>query len=393
MTERQQFANQLDQIAELQSIFDASLGYSLKNKLLSYNPVIERWNFEQLQAGQETNFKIYEVKQVETALRERFQTAKSPINYLIDKENSLRNELLPKEPFTLVLERGIEYRKENGSQETEREESELLGFRKIQEHLLNPKTKQGSKMIVISGTGIIEETAYPHNFVDIYEKTKDESEQVVIKMTRMASGIDHSQYAEKALLFNPSYFDEFTGNIDAWFLANPIPVHPQAKLETPDDIFEQIFEKKKGTMREEEFEKLFEECLPIIFNYINILCGEEYRPREIAVAFNAILNKADSCRAGEKTYQVPIFNDVEQEAEWLGSQPVRQASAGCGISIGFLFANRFANSVAGFGIDDGKGPRQFPCPACGYENTRPLGGYVYKCQNGNCPDPDAVTCG
>jgi hypothetical protein len=44
--------------------------------------------------------------------------------------------------------------------------------------------------------------------------------------------------------------------------------------------------------------------------------------------------------------------------------------------------------------DDGLGPKKFPCPACGYENTRPFGGYVESCQNpGDCPKRDAVMCG
>lgn len=41
---------------------------------------------------------------------------------------------------------------------------------------------------------------------------------------------------------------------------------------------------------------------------------------------------------------------------------------------------------------DGLGPSEFTCPACGHTNIRPYGGYVLKCQNPNCSDPDAVRC-
>lgn len=42
--------------------------------------------------------------------------------------------------------------------------------------------------------------------------------------------------------------------------------------------------------------------------------------------------------------------------------------------------------------DDGLGSREFKCPACGYTNIRPFGGFVHSCQNPNCPNPSAVRC-
>lgn len=54
------------------------------------------------------------------------------------------------------------------------------------------------------------------------------------------------------------------------------------------------------------------------------------------------------------------------------------------------------------GISDGKitlslsdefGPLQFTCPACGCTNTREPMRLLERCQNSNCPRPDAVKCG
>lgn len=59
-----------------------------------------------------------------------------------------------------------------------------------------------------------------------------------------------------------------------------------------------------------------------------------------------------------------------------------------GISLG-----SGVGSFGGLGESDSMGSRKFPCPSCGFINTRPHEGYVPSCQNpGNCTNRSAVHC-
>lgn len=55
--------------------------------------------------------------------------------------------------------------------------------------------------------------------------------------------------------------------------------------------------------------------------------------------------------------------------------------------------NPYSNQYSMVDAGDGLGPAEFPCPECHHINRRPLGGYVYSCQNPRCPNPSAVVCG
>ncbi len=377
----------LAEIQELQDFFDSSLGIAKNQKILSYNPVLEYWTYKHLaNKSDEPEFRLYEGKQLETALRERLDTSKSVVHYrIIDGKGY--NENLPDEPFVVVLERGFEYRKKQGSVEQVRERSEINGWQKIFENLLNPDISNQSKFIVISGPGIADKTAYPYNFVDIYEKDTFLGE-TVIKMTRTSSEMTYENYAKRILVLDPHYFDNFTGPIDAWLLDHPIPIPEGQQPQTADDVFDSLFEKKLDALSEELFKEIFQICMPLVLNYINVLCQPDFNPKQIAIAFNAILNKADivmkifeQIENGEiPVNPLPQFRDIQHEAMYLGTRPVREVSGGCGVSAGFSI-DSLLNSIAIFGAEDQFGLLSFACPDCGFINTRPFGQKLPACLN------------
>lgn len=67
--------------------------------------------------------------------------------------------------------------------------------------------------------------------------------------------------------------------------------------------------------------------------------------------------------------------------------------AKAGTAFQVFSTNSLAFGTSGSTESDSKGPRKFPCPACGYINTRPYEGYVPSCQNpGICRNRQAVKC-
>jgi hypothetical protein len=87
-----------------------------------------------------------------------------------------------------------------------------------------------------------------------------------------------------------------------------------------------------------------------------------------------------------------IIREMRQ-TNFLGNNPI-----GCGASNINYSTNNLSYSEARYlnpnigESGDGLGPREFKCPTCGYTNIRPFGGLVHRCQNPNCPHPEAVMC-
>lgn len=354
-----EFDNDLSQIAELQDIFSISTRTNLR-RFINYDPAIAWWSLHKEKEDDWGVLKQHEQKQIETTLRERYGTGINTFIYAADRDGDFVNTLVPTEKFKTVLKRGIAYRKDIGSLEHEREEAELDGFLKINEVLQNKNTPLGTRMIVVSGPGIIEETAYEHNFVDIYEKTLDKDGSIEVKMTRFTAFDDYEEYIKKILAFDLNYFDEFEGSIDAWFLKHPVMVKPQSKYQTSEDLFSKVFNRGEVSMEEDEFQKLLSYCMPLIQNYINIICSDEFDPQQIALAFNAVLNKADKFIYNRE--EKINYSSVYEESIVLGIQIVRSVSAGCSMSIGFG-TDKFGNSVAKFGLGGEKYVKN--CGNCG----------------------------
>ncbi len=394
------FRKDLNQISELQRIFDTDLGRQGPTRLVNYNPVLARWKSEQLKTDKEKRgFKIYETFQITTALRERHHAAKASLNYIFGDDGHLYNQLFPDETFETVLERGLAYRHSNGSKELVRESSEIEGWKKIRDRFSSDRTPIGTKAIVVSGPGIIDETSYKDNYVDIYELKIDSVGNKYIKMIRHASSLEYQDYYEKIIKMEPDYFSETYKPIDAWFLSHPIFVNSLIDKRTAEELFNGIFERPKEAMKEEDFEVLIKNCLPLINYYIEALCQPDYNPKKIALAWNAVLNKSDMAKdyignvsflddSFRKTEYSPLIppssQNIEQEVRLLGRLPVRAVAAGCGNSEGFetdigtvrirTIQEAFSNSIARYSLDsngkgmtssegeDEYGPLTFNCP-------------------------------
>lgn len=372
----------LEEINRLQRRFDFATGTSnKKGKILSYNPVLNIWNFQRFGQYDLENFKKHEEIQIETLLEERYGVTKRPAEFTTQEDGEVYSKDFPNQPFDVVLQRGIEYRRQEGSKEQEREQSELIGWVKIREKLLDKKTPLGSKFIVISGPGIVKGTMYPDNYVDVYESATDFKEKKrIIRRKRFMSGISYEDYTDEIKSQKPDYFDNFKGPVDAWFLENPIFVDTK----NPDEVLESIFKENKSKTSPKDFEEIFTACMPIIQFYINILCDPEFEPKDLAIAFNAIINKADHQKEAlkQKKKENIVYESVQQQINYLGHQPVQNILAGCGLSGGFNVRSKnniLANSVAQFGVEkDQFGELEFECTN-GHKNRRQRGELIKKC--------------
>lgn len=397
----------LQRVNRLQHVFNKKLGITARPvKLMNYNPVLARFKYEEVVSDDDKRrFRKYETFQVETALRERNHAAKSSINYLLDSTGEAYNELFPDEPFSTVLERGLAYRENNGSKELMRERGEVAGWKKILELMGNPDTPIGTKAIVASGPGLIEETNYHDNFVDVYELKSETTGGRFINMVRHASSLSYDQYWAKFQGIDAYYFQETNLPIDAWLLSRPMIVDPRHDQRSADQIFHQIFEGRKDAMNETDFQKLLVMCMPVINYYINALCAGNFRPAEIALAWNAVLKKSDMAREAiimPETERTPsAFVNIMQEVDWLGRQEIKTMAAGCGASSGFE-VNEFgmvdpiksflSNSVGKFSPNkdplnkknknenesDEYGPLKFNCPNKNKKNKPCIPGIIER---------------
>lgn len=392
-----EFELDLQEINLLQQEFDVVVG-KRKNSLpsLSHNPVLDRWHAEKVKEGEEESFRKHELQQLKTMLSERYQVMCPSVTYTIDSSCDIYHEKLTNEPFLKILQRGQAYRKEVGSNELIREQKEIDGWFKVFQIFSRSDIIVGTKIVVISGPGLVENTAYPHNFVDIFTKTEDRT----VRMTRFYSSLDYASYSQKAKDWNENYFENFEGPMDAWFLSHPICVDQNNTKKSAKEVFRDLFGKSGDVLKQEDLERLFRDCMPIIEFYINVLCDPEYKPEEIAVAFNAVINEADrqkellKKKSTEKIVYIN-FENIRQRIDYLGHQPVQNIRAGCGLSGGFdlngqkqIFnllginirnSDLFANSVAQFGTEqDDFGQLKFQCTK-GHWNTRPYGKLITKC--------------
>lgn len=411
--QQRKLQNELSQIESLQQQWDMTLGIRRadeSNLIRSYNPVLARWKFEQCESAEELEkFTRYEIAQQITNLRERYYASTSRYHYMIDADGKLRNEYFPDEPFEESMKRGIEWRKQNGSQEQEREEQEMVGFQKIQDLADAPV---GTTAISLSGPGVVQtewyKTGYPKNFVDLFKVIQDENGGKKIQTTRYESVLSYEEYRTIAEQLNPGYFDNEQGPIDAWFLAHPIIKNPGELPDTADEIFEAFFDKPEDSLKEEEMQEIIECCMPYVLYLMKVLTASEFNPEKIALAFNTVLIKGDKAHAnvmrkreGKSILEThDIFKyDIEKEVNIVGRQRVEKRAAGCGDSAGFAMGaeQMLVNSVAKFGINTGEkiedqfGSLVFECPEkyCRKKNVRPYGQLISRCQH--CGS-EAVSC-
>jgi hypothetical protein len=322
------FQEDLLQIRALQKRFNEALGINPRDNevIRSYNPVLARWKYEQ-QTGayQKEQFKVYELQQMKTNLKERYRSAKSTVNYKIDDKGEVYNELFPDEPVDVVLRRGLAYRKEQGSPELEREEAEIEGWLKIKKVLTSPDTPIGTKATVISGPGLVKGTTYTDNFVDVYELVVDpKTGEKMIKMTRHASNMTYGEYYNEFSRLDKDSLKNIDGPFDAFLLKNP--------------LINKEFKFKERGLEEDSIGEIIQACQPLILYYLDVLCSEPFDPKNVALAFNAILKMGDLVRTGKHmdiNLQRLLAGNIQGAAGMLGRLPILGVGAGCGLSSGF----------------------------------------------------------
>lgn len=358
------------------------------------NPVLDYVNWLRFLRRNPTKQQIDKYKdylvygQLQTGLRERNHAAKSAIKYVM-RDGKIYNDRFAGEPFENVLNRGLEWSRNNNSSEIERDEADVQGWKNAIEFLIAAPTN--AKAIQITGHGIVEGTHHGHNFVDIYEKIIDsQTGEWIIRMTRNASALSYPQYREIALKKDPCYFDGFQGPEDAWYTKHVFKVYPDVDSREVNQIFEEDFGLPKGTMTEDRFERVFQKTLPIGINYTRILCISN-DPVEIVKALQAVLVKNDLAIVFGTSGTVGSTGmfGKDEEIAWLARQPVAAISVGCGISSGFNIFGLggcvdylgLSNSVGKFGISSGE-HKWFICPRCGYMADGPVGNACPKNKGG-----------
>jgi hypothetical protein len=400
----------LAEIQVLQNRWDQALGNkSESGKFENYNPVLARWNFERATTGREKElFRINEIKNIDTALKERNNTEISRLSMTIEENGKIRNDMMPDELYEDVLKRGLWYRATHGSNETKRERNEVEGFLKIQKELGDKNAKVGTKFIVISPPGLVEDTPYVHNFVDIYELVEEKNtKKRSIEYTRFASPLDYKNYRKIAENLEPDYFDGQAGPKDAWYLGHPIKINFDAGVKNADDVFEKYFQKDATAMKDEIYEDLWKNYyFPVALYLIDQIAKDDFDPVAIAEAYNTLLQGAENKKL--KKENIVYINpnsihlnhlDQKQIAAMVGEygrQKVEEVKAGCGRSGGYTiggsgnaessdpwakksFAPR--NSVALFASKNtGEEQEWFNCPKCSYIASGPIGNKCPGCK-------------
>lgn len=407
------FESDLSLLETRQQEWNESLGIGSDrySKIRNYNPVISRVNFEKSSGQQEREqFKQTEVFEIQTMLKERYKAFMSSFELMVDDKGNLRSSLFPRDTYEDILRRGIEYRRQNGSPELEREEKELEGILKIQNLSSNPDTPIGTKYLLFSPPGIVENTTYKKRFVDYGELVEDEQKKRSWKFTRFECGLSDEEYARVAELLEPGFFQDQKGPIDAWYLSKPIFKAPHEMPQTADTIFQTYFKRPEDTLDESDMAEINEECMPLILHLVNLLASDKFQPEKIALTINATLIRGDKKykqvlarkRGEEKLEEIEIYYmRIEDEVENEGRGYVASVDAGCGESGGYDLsygndASQFLfNSVGSFSLYSSSGEKKTlscTCPFCNQKVAAVIEGGRITCPKPACGKSAPYNC-
>lgn len=333
---------------------------------------------------QKDQFESRTTENLKSEIRERFCTVEYQTNYIFENGKLINPH--HDEPFTQIIQRGITYRRQNGSIDQVREQAELIGFERIEKIFSDadaPKT-----VVSISPRGN-SRSVYKHNFFDVFQGQTGSQ----IKMTRFTSTASLEDFQLAAQKLNAATPRPFAAS-DAYFLAHPIET-----TVTLDEILKTI-ELDNNAMEKELAESIIEICMPLILAYV-------HNPGEIT--YKAAVNLADIL-AGKKQLSDPvILKLIENPLPYtsyhipatlyhLASLPVRQVATGCGISglknnEGSFSSRNVLNpwSVADFAVgEDEYGTLEIHCEECGTTYQRTSGKLEKNCRK--CGGTKGITC-
>lgn len=370
------------------------------SKVVQYEWAFDRKSYSQLAtlrkdheyARKREQLDTYTIRQLETAVGERFNVLLSKTQYRI-KDNVIYPEYID-EPFMRMLIRGREYRRIHGNPDDfEREQAEVDGMAKIQGILCDPKTPLGTIMLSISSPGG-EKSIYKHNFYDIFTLKEHEGRRF-IEARRYSSGLSIEEYGSVVSLLSQDY-SGVNQQSDVYFLSHPIRVDGFTA-----DILHKSFYRSHEYVSEDAFAEILAYCRPFIHAYIQALTEEPYNEKRQVLTYRAILNSADErwtqIKHGIENVISYRWRQIKSQSEFafiptaqhiyaLGSRPVREVSAGCGFSGGGTLnsfgdiswslpknAGKYPFSVSEFApeLNDEYGSREFVCPSCKRKNLRP----------------------
>jgi hypothetical protein len=332
-----------------------------------------------------------------TMLGERLNAAVSRRIDLLDEDGVMRDSSQGK-PLLEWYEKGRQARLEQGSSPHDqlREHAEIIGQQKIQDTM--GKAPIGTLMFfasrpgnehLLDGAPPEEYSIYGHNFIDMQYKQSDNE----IVVMRVMSGLTMDETVENIKLLKPDY--EISDDPDdIELLSRPVEIRPgESFVASLEELQQFLYRDLDNSLSEDEFEIVKNECIPYIRRYLMIVENSNYVTDLLKRAYNAIVNKADevvdAIREGTYFFDHRQGDSIASLAQmaFLGSQPVRAVSTGCGFSGGFAVGS---GNNSPFGVldfsnkpqdeSDSKGSLFFPCPSCRHINKRPREGFVEFCQ-------------
>lgn len=341
---------------------------------------------------------------LKSEIRERFCALEYQTAYSL--QNGRLVNIHHDEPFSEIIKRGADYRRQNGSTDQIRELAELTGFERIEQ--IFAQGNEPNTVVSISPKGK-KGSVYHHNFFDVFQK--QEGSQVT--MTRFTSTASYQDFQKGIQKLNPATPQPIIAS-DAYFLAHPIET-----TATLDEILETI-ELDNNAMAKEFVESIIEKCMPLILAYV-------HNPAEIT--YRAAVNFADIL-AGKTKFSSsvihapstpvildPIENQIPDQIgddkktlrwnqvssascqlpaaiDYLASLPVRQVATGCGISASAskdspVSSEIWSVSDYGFG-EDQYGTRKIQCEECGATYQRDSGKLEKNCRK--CGGTKGIAC-
>lgn len=357
---------------------------TLRKPVVAYEPKFDRDAYLRAKPESRERLNAYTKRQLETHLGERFNVVLSTTRYEIKDEQVFGENT--DEPFMHMLQRGRNYRRENGNPiDFAREDAELVGFSKI-DSLAKKDAKVGETKILISAKGDVDNgSIYNHNFYDIFTLKEDDGERYV-EARRYSSALTLEETARK--LKNVGMIDaDFTQSAE-YFLSHPIDVSFD-KFSTADNLHDYLH-KDHEFITEKEFEEVKRMTAFLAVSYINSLLQEPIEEMDQLLHFNAYLNAGDMALdiirgKNKKNVYQNLFLQPELQTKAaiyaLGREPVRVVTTGCGASGGFNVSGINQTIDSPFSVSEFGAKKQewFSCPKCSYKADGPVGNKCPGC--------------
>lgn len=393
------FQPELDRINELRSLLGLERG-----KRLAHDSSLDRARFERAKTGAEREaVRIGVIADMEKNLYERAFATVSTVYYYQGPDGRLYgyNPDYPdsdKEPIDVVFQRGLEFSKNQGFVDYNREAEEFEGWKEAMVVLFDPETPVNEKEIVISEKSKKKGSQFTDNFVDIFTKTIDpQTNQVMVVMGRFASEVDHQGYVNFAKSKDKNYFKKGKiekGEEDIYFKRHPIHIEAAKDSRDTHQFFAEEFKTQKRALEENKVREYIAQCRLEVVHYANTVCAEFFNVENVKEAFNATLNVFDSLRKGLKIMFAAASEAVNSgisyaknfldRIHYYGRMMVEAIMVGCGLSAGFSLGKTFSGissllSAASESISslifgsDKYGTRALRCESCNATSQRPAG--------------------